>query len=547
MNSTQRNAGTTALSGLFVILFSIVITTNCGKTIPTRDLTEARAEIEEAELVRGNEFAPEQLKSAREALKAAHQSLADENLADASAKAIQARSLAMEAREKASPPYGREQEKAVQEALGDADVAYAEVLAKDDYEQAQTLLKEGQDLFQNAESEKSSEASTEKRQEVLRKYKNANIKYAAALESALRAKNNALAQKDDLLESLAGVESLLHKAEKYNARSLTPDLYTKAEGEINLARANINEGRLKDGNTNILNAEELARSILSTILEKYARQKKEEATKAVAGADSQVGRFKLDEVPNEEARQKVERLKETLAAAREALGSAEKNFDARSYENSISDSEEAIRLSAIVGEQLPGVIRAIAGKTDRGANVQPDRTTTTTTTTATTTTTTTGKGAKGLPAGWKRYVVKKRKPADCLWRIAGFKRYFGNPWRWKRIYRVNKSKIKHPDLIYPGQVFLIPPPGYKGGEPDFSKIKEKIEEEKAEEKKAEPEKTEEQPAETKDEPAKTEEQPAEEKSEPSKTEEEKPAEEKPASEEESKPKENLEENRLDTE
>lgn len=51
----------------------------------------------------------------------------------------------------------------------------------------------------------------------------------------------------------------------------------------------------------------------------------------------------------------------------------------------------------------------------------------------------------------KKYTVKK---GDCLWRIA--KKFYGNGSLWRRIYAANRSKIKDPDLIYPGQVLVIP-------------------------------------------------------------------------------------------
>lgn len=58
----------------------------------------------------------------------------------------------------------------------------------------------------------------------------------------------------------------------------------------------------------------------------------------------------------------------------------------------------------------------------------------------------------------KKTTTKKRyhtvKKGDCLWNIA--KKYYGNGAQYKKIYNANKSKIKNPNLIYPGQKLLIP-------------------------------------------------------------------------------------------
>ncbi|HQZ71067.1 MAG TPA: LysM peptidoglycan-binding domain-containing protein [Anaerolineae bacterium] len=45
-------------------------------------------------------------------------------------------------------------------------------------------------------------------------------------------------------------------------------------------------------------------------------------------------------------------------------------------------------------------------------------------------------------------------PGDTLWAISA--RFLGNGARWKEIYEANKDKIKSPNLIYPGQTFVIP-------------------------------------------------------------------------------------------
>lgn len=51
----------------------------------------------------------------------------------------------------------------------------------------------------------------------------------------------------------------------------------------------------------------------------------------------------------------------------------------------------------------------------------------------------------------KNYTVVR---GDCLWNIA--KKYYGNGSQYTKIYNANRDKIKNPNLIYPGQVLVIP-------------------------------------------------------------------------------------------
>ncbi|MCX8058510.1 MAG: LysM peptidoglycan-binding domain-containing protein [Spirochaetes bacterium] len=55
-----------------------------------------------------------------------------------------------------------------------------------------------------------------------------------------------------------------------------------------------------------------------------------------------------------------------------------------------------------------------------------------------------------------KYYTVKLNPArrDCLWRIAEY--FYKNPFLWPLIWIANIDKISNPDLIFPGQVFLIP-------------------------------------------------------------------------------------------
>lgn len=60
------------------------------------------------------------------------------------------------------------------------------------------------------------------------------------------------------------------------------------------------------------------------------------------------------------------------------------------------------------------------------------------------------RAATSAPAA-KTYTVKK---GDSLWAIT--KRYTGNGARYNELYNANRSIIKNPNLIYPGQVLTLP-------------------------------------------------------------------------------------------
>ena len=46
---------------------------------------------------------------------------------------------------------------------------------------------------------------------------------------------------------------------------------------------------------------------------------------------------------------------------------------------------------------------------------------------------------------------------DHLWGIAKKKDHYGNGFAWPIIYKANRDQIENPDLIYPDQVFKVPP------------------------------------------------------------------------------------------
>jgi nucleoid-associated protein YgaU len=58
-------------------------------------------------------------------------------------------------------------------------------------------------------------------------------------------------------------------------------------------------------------------------------------------------------------------------------------------------------------------------------------------------------------ADWPAQQVVVVQPGNSLWRIA--RRMYGEGVRYTVIYEANRGHIGDPDLIYPGQVFVVPP------------------------------------------------------------------------------------------
>ncbi|MCS7177085.1 MAG: LysM peptidoglycan-binding domain-containing protein [Candidatus Kapabacteria bacterium] len=53
---------------------------------------------------------------------------------------------------------------------------------------------------------------------------------------------------------------------------------------------------------------------------------------------------------------------------------------------------------------------------------------------------------------------------DCLWNISAKPTIYGDPFQWVKIWQANTDQIRNPDIIHPGQVLRVPPPGPKTSE-----------------------------------------------------------------------------------
>lgn len=79
------------------------------------------------------------------------------------------------------------------------------------------------------------------------------------------------------------------------------------------------------------------------------------------------------------------------------------------------------------------------------------------------------------PNAPERYTVKS---GDTLWGLSGM--YLVSPWRWPELWGMNKTQIRNPHLIYPGQVLVLVKDGDRArlqladGEPGVGRLEPRI-------------------------------------------------------------------------
>ncbi len=381
------------------ILLSIVIIfaiTGCGMELPVKEMSRARYTISRAGEVKAEKYAPDEYEKAQEKLYQSHELLKQEKDSDAQKAAVESLELAREAIEKSLPPLAQDTLAEAKQKYDTATGLYAGALAPDEYNKASEHIKTAEALF--AEN----------------KYRESYQESLSAIASAQAAINIARQNIPRLKEKIA---SLSDQADNL-AKNRGDDF---AATELALARQHITDATTSLENDNI----------------KEAMPHISEAEKALEDAKLKTGKGhaleSLDAArsAHKEASQheNAASIKEKLAAASALIASAEELLQQQEYANSRDKSQEALTI-------LNGALIAMEKQTEEEKEkdlLQKE------------------KDEERL----KEYVVKYQPgKRDCLWRIA--QKVYKNARMWPYIYIANRDQIKDPDLIYPGQKFVIP-------------------------------------------------------------------------------------------
>ncbi len=398
---------------LSLILLPLAFAISCRLDVPIREMTRAKTTINRAIEVKAGKYAPEELKQAEASLLQSHEYIFADDTKKAADAALESISQAEAAITKSLPLLAADSMEEAKKEYAEAEALYAEKLAPEEYTAAGDSLK-------LAETRLSEQAYWES--------------HLASLES----KSQSAAAKTKALAGLPGIRSEMdrirtesdqlkkNRGGEFAAAELTAIDEKLASAEEALARNSI-----KEAAGVLAGSDELLAAASEKTYEALARE-------SLAAAEAALLKAKDTGVDGEFATE--------IQSAGSLIGESKTHLENRAFQNSLEKSGVAIAIlnaMAIAIEKKAEEARLAAGeKPDEGA--------------IDTTTPPGGDDADFIQPSVKEYVVRYNpKKRDCLWRIS--LSVYRDARLWPLIYVANRDKIKDPDLIFPGQKFVIPP------------------------------------------------------------------------------------------
>ena len=430
---------------------------SCKATLPLQEISIAKQEVTRAKLFNSDKYAKAELDESRTNLFLVHETIAEpspdlKKVAQLSQTATKKARLAIN---KSLPNYVKDLRQEVEFSLDAANIALAESLASDIYEQANLLKAEGDEIVKNADAKlaKNDPAGNEI---AYNEYEKGIKRYKESILASEKARDLSLAQTQAVVDSSADIETNLDLIEKYSSKDKTvltkiTSLRAEYKSSVNMMES----GSLRDGFKKAEKIRGESNELMTTVILPYAKERIKMATIKIEDADkllnsnedgakSSVATDNLsaakeaftssvDLLAKERFYDSIQQSDESIRLADEALKSKENANGDLSAKNRSSDSTlDKAREEADAKDSIPVKKKDKTEKTEEKPKVTDNK------------------------IQWRKHIVKKRIPPETLWRIAADKKYLGNKDLWKEIYKANKKDISNPNLIYPNQVILIP-------------------------------------------------------------------------------------------
>jgi len=411
------------MKNMFLYIFAAytAFLIGCASDLPVKDMSKARYGITQAEDVKADKYAPEELEKAKQYLYDTHSLLKEDKIKDAQKKSVESQAESLKAIEKSLPLYANDMIAQANECVQQAEMLNAKEFANVEYAQAVGSLNEATQL------------NTDKN------YRQSIQKSKESIGFANEAKAKSIAMIPQLKEQLIVLEN--EREQLFTQRG---DEFAK--NELSLTEQKINEATTKLEEQNIIAAVAAMQAAKESLLQAKTAIEKGKAAESLEAAKSL-----YTQVSERESSQE---MAETLTEAEKLIANSQDLFAKENYIESYDTSQQAITVLNLMliamekKEEALAMQQEAKEETESVAKEEP---------------------SQGQPT--KEYIVQYNpKARDCLWRIA--MKVYNNARLWPLIYIANKDQIKDPDLIFPGQRFIIPPVGkekQKGNTEDKAK------------------------------------------------------------------------------
>ncbi|MBN2403790.1 MAG: LysM peptidoglycan-binding domain-containing protein [Spirochaetes bacterium] len=385
-------------SKIFVLNFLLVLVSfSCRLEVPVKEMAAAKSEITRAVEVKSEKYAPEDLKKAKDELIKSHDAMKAEDIKAAKKSAEDSLKNSKEAIAKSLPLLADDNLKDARNIYEEADMAFAEKYASEEFSLAGAKIEEAEALFSEKE------------------YWESYLKSGEAIIHASDAKDKALSNISALEDRIKSIEEEVQNLESMGLQEYAPDEMKAIDTALTDAGDCLGKKNVKDASDKIAEAEVALEDASLKTWKGFA------AAKIKAAEDA---KQKLESSPSKQF------YTDDLQKAGDLIEESKGLYDKDAYMESNSKSEEAL-------EVLNSIAIAMEKKTEEGRIDEVI------------------KDSDGKTAAASEYIVKYNpKNRDCLWRIAMY--VYKDARLWPIIYVANKDQIKDPDLIFPGQKLIVP-------------------------------------------------------------------------------------------